>query len=43
MHLGTYVTEQEAAVAFDRAALIVRGKHCCLAGNCLLTSLNLSF
>ncbi|GAX78044.1 hypothetical protein CEUSTIGMA_g5486.t1 [Chlamydomonas eustigma] len=25
VHLGTYVTEQEAAVAFDRAALIVRG------------------
>jgi hypothetical protein len=26
VHLGTYVEEQEAAVAFDRAALIVRGR-----------------
>ncbi len=27
VHLGTYVLEADAALAFDRAALIVRGQR----------------
>ena len=42
MHLGTFAIEKEAAVAFDKAALMVRGSaakvntraHCGQVGEC---------